>query len=269
MKRIFSLIILALLPVLASAQPKVVGHRGCRFDGPFENTMASMKVALDAGVDAIEFDINLTADDRVIVFHGPKIPGTDGLDVRNITFKEARKIVLPGGHQMPTLEEWFEEARKHPETQFVLEIKHQLTPERETLLVEKAMEIVRKCKMEGQIEYTAFGSHMCDAVKAVDKNAKVIYLSSGVHAHDAAWAKEKGYEGISYNLDCFLNNPWLVDQARELGIETTLWLVNDYEVADWAIRHGIDYISSDHPEKLTPYINAVKTYRRGPAIDRQ
>ena len=261
MKRICTLLLM-LLPIWAMAQSKVVGHRGCRFEGPFENTMASMKVALDAGVDAIEFDINLTADDQVIVFHGPKIPGTDGLDIRNITFKEARQIVLPGGHQMPTLEEWFDEARKHPETKFILEIKHQLTPERETVLVGKAMAIVRKCKMEGQIEYTAFGTHMCDAIKAVDKNAKVIYLSSGVHAHDAAWAKEKGYEGISYNLDAFLNNPWMVDQARELGIETTLWLVNDYEVADWAIRHGIDYISSDHPEKLTPYINAVKIYRQ-------
>ena len=63
MRRFFTLAVLALLPLMAMAQPKVVGHRGCRFEGPFENTLASMKVALDAGVDAIEFDINLTSDE--------------------------------------------------------------------------------------------------------------------------------------------------------------------------------------------------------------
>lgn len=262
MKRFFTLAVLALLPLMAMAQPKVVGHRGCRFDGPFENTLASMKVALDAGVDAIEFDINLTCDDQVIVFHGPGIPGPGNLDIHHITFAEARKIMLPGGHQMPTLEEWLAEAARHPEVRFILEFKRQLTPERETMLVEKGMAIVRKCGMTSQIEYTAFGSHICDAVKRVDPSAKVIYLESGVHVHDAQWARDKGYEGISYDLNGFLNNPWIADQARRLGVETTLWLVNDYEVADWAVRHGIDWISSDHPEKLAPYVRAVKAYRR-------
>ena len=262
MKRLFSLLALVLLSLSAMARPKVVGHRGCRFEGPFENTLASMKVALDAGVDAIEFDVNLTSDDQVIVFHGPKIPGTDDLDIRDVTLAQARKMVLPGGHQMPTLEEWLAEAAGYPGGKLILEFKHQLTPERETMLVEKGMAIVRRCKMTSRIEYTAFGTHICNTVKRVDPAAKVIYLQSGFHVHDARWARENGYDGISYDLNAFLNNPRIVDQARRLGIETTLWLVNDYEVADWAIRHGIDCISTDHPEKLAPYIRAVKTYRQ-------
>ena len=263
MKRI---IIIALLAICGSAfmaaQPKVVGHRGCRFEGPYENTLASLQFAQKVGVDAVEYDVHLTSDDQVIVFHGPVIPGTDGKDVRKITMAEARKVLLPGGHRMPTLDEWFKQARKTPAIKIIMELKAQLSKERETLLVEKSMEMVRKAGMEGQVEYTTFSEWMCQEIHRVDPKAKVIFISSGVFVPDAAYAKEKGYDGISYNLDAFLNRPEIARQAKELGIETTLWLVNDYEVADWAILHGIDYISTDHPEKLKPYIDAVKPYRK-------
>ena len=261
MKKVVLSIIVSFVWMTAFAQPKVVGHRGCRYEGPFENTLASLKIAQGAGVDAVEFDVNLTSDDEVIVFHGPKVPGTEQ-DIRNMTFSEARKVVLPGGHRMPTLEEWFRQGKKHPEIKLIIEIKAQQSREKETLLISKTMEAVRKAKVQSQVEYTAFGSFMCKEIRRLDPDAKVIYLQSGFHVHDAAWAQEMGFNGISYDLNAFLNHPEIVAQAREMGIETTLWLVNDYEVADWAILHGIDCISSDFPEKLVPYIEAVKAYRK-------
>jgi glycerophosphoryl diester phosphodiesterase len=262
MKKTALIAALSLLAIAASAQPKVVGHRGCRFEGPYENTIASFSFAQEAGVDAVEYDVHLTSDDKVIVFHGPSVPGTDGKDVRKMTFAEARKVVLPGGHRMPSLEEWFAQARKAPQIKIIMELKAQLSKERETLLVEKAMSMVKSSGMESQVEYTTFSEWMCKEIHRVDPKAKVIFISSGVFVPDAAYAKEKGYDGISYNLDGFLNNPHIAKQAKELGIETTLWLVNDYEVADWAILHDIDCISTDHPEKLVPYIKAVKDYRK-------
>lgn len=257
-----SLFLLAMaVCAIMAAQPKVVGHRGCRYAGPFENTLASLKVAQAAGVDAVEFDVHLTADDEVIVFHGPQVPGV-GKDVREMSFAEARKAVLPGGHRMPTLPEWFRQANRHPEITLIMEIKAQLSDEKLDLLVDMAMQQAAKYKGKVKVEYTSFSTRACDRIRAKDALAKVIYLDSGVGVPDAAWAKERGYSGISYNLDAFLNRPEIVAQARQLGIETTLWLVNDYEVADWAIRHGINFISSDFPEKLVPYIDAVKAYRQ-------
>ncbi len=59
------------------AQPKVVGHRGCRFNTPddpgtllYENTLPALGFAQELGVDAVEFDVQLTSDGKVIVFHG-------------------------------------------------------------------------------------------------------------------------------------------------------------------------------------------------------
>jgi len=260
MKKSLLFSILIVMSVCLAAQPKVVGHRGCRFDGPFENTLEAMRLAQEAGVDAIEFDVQLTSDGEVIVFHGPAVPGA-GKDIRDMNFADARAIVLPGGHKMPTLEEWLEAGRQYPGIKLVMEIKKQRSREKDLALTRKAMCIVKQVGMESQLEYTSFEEIICNEVHAIAPQAKIIYLQSGTIVHDAAWAAQRGYNGISYNLDGFLNNPGIVEQAKALGIETTLWLVNDFEVADWAVRHGIDYISSDHPEKLVPYIRAIKAYR--------
>jgi glycerophosphoryl diester phosphodiesterase len=48
----------------------LTGHRGAPFLYP-ENTLASFKAALDLGANALEFDICLTRDKRLVVFHDP------------------------------------------------------------------------------------------------------------------------------------------------------------------------------------------------------
>ncbi len=228
--------------------PKVIGHRGCRLGAPYENTISSLRYAIDVGVDAVEFDVQLTSDDSVIVFHGPVVPGSDR-DIRTITFLEARSVALPGGERMPTLKEWFEEAAKRPDVSLIMEIKKQLSDERTLLLVHKAL---GETKLSGaNPAFTSFSTLALDEIRRLEPSAKLIYLQSGTPVKTAAWAKERGYDGLSYNLDGFMNNPEIIEEARELGIETTLWLVNDYEVADWAVRHGVDYISSDYPAMHT------------------
>lgn len=266
MKNLAIILIATFSLVSLSAQTRVVGHRGCRFNTPdapetpyYENTLSALKHAQSLGIYAAEFDIQLTGDEKIIVFHGPKIPGS-GKSIHKMTFDEARAVVLPGGHRMPTLEEWFRQAAKHPETKIICEIKKQSSRERETKAVEQVMALTKKMGMEAQMEYTTFSEWMCSEIHRIDPKAKVIFLESGVFVKDPDYCKAKGYDGISYNLDGFMNHPDYIRRAKELGIETTLWLVNDYEVAEWAVRHGVDYISSDHPEKLKAYMDGISVY---------
>lgn len=260
-RKILSLIVFAAAAFVAGAQPKVVGHRGCRdVEGQFENTVKSLRYAQEAGVDAVEFDVQLTSDNKVIVFHGPKLPGSD-LMIYDMTFEQARAFKLPYGLQMPTLEEYFKQAKKCPEINVVLEFKKQKTLERNRTMVEQAMAVAKKMNMGKQVEYTTFSETICRMIHEIDPSAKVIYISTGVHVRDAAYAKSQGYNGISYDLNAWMNRPEIARQARELGIETTLWMANDYEVIDWAILHDIDYVSTDFPAKAVRYMTGVKEYR--------
>lgn len=49
-------------------RPWVIGHRGAAARAP-ENTAASLRLALESGVDAVEIDVGLTLDGRAAVLH--------------------------------------------------------------------------------------------------------------------------------------------------------------------------------------------------------
>lgn len=250
MRRFYSLCVLLAVSVSAFCQPLLVGHRGCRkVAGIDENTIAALKYAQAVPVDYVEFDVNLTSDDKVIVFHGPKVPGIDR-DVRNMTFDEARAVTLPYGGHMPTLEEWFDQVKKHPDVKVIMELKKTGgNHDRDRKLVRVAMEQVRRLGVEHLVSYTTFSKTMCKEIHNIDPSAKVLFLQSTPDPMTAEEAGRLGYNGISYNLDAWMNNPSIVEHAKELGIETTLWLANDAEVIDWAVRHKVDCISVDDPVK--------------------
>jgi len=262
MKRYFLFLVILLNVATAFAQTKVVAHRGARHEGaPYENTLEALKFAQELGVDVVEFDINLTSDGKVIVVHGPSFPG-ETRKVQEMTFKELRAAELPGGTRMPTLREWFRQAKKTPEITMVLEIKPHPTKEQETKAVEKAMKLARRMRMGDQLQYTTFSEWVASEIKRIDPNAKVLFLSnSRSKAPDAAWAKEHGYE-MSYAEKVWRAHPEYLKQAKELGVETTIWIVNEESTIDWVLEQGFDYVSTDYPERIYPYVRS-KTGGKG------
>jgi glycerophosphoryl diester phosphodiesterase len=71
----------------------VIGHRGNRAHAP-ENTLESFAQAVALGVDAIEFDVRLSADGIPVVIHDPHVRRTtdgDG-DVNRMKFSELRSL---------------------------------------------------------------------------------------------------------------------------------------------------------------------------------
>ncbi|MDX2184324.1 MAG: glycerophosphodiester phosphodiesterase family protein [Gemmatimonadaceae bacterium] len=62
-------------PLLFLDRHPIVGHRGNAAHAP-ENTLASFQQAVDAGVDALELDVRLSADGEVVVHHDPTVDRT-------------------------------------------------------------------------------------------------------------------------------------------------------------------------------------------------
>ena len=255
MKKVTVFLVLALVSIVCPAQPKITGHRGCRSEGPFENTLAALGFAQDTGIESVEFDIQLTSDRKILVFHGPAIPGEESRNIHNMTFEEARAVVLPGGHRMPTLEEWFTQARKTPDLKLIMEIKRQENEDLDRYITAESMKIVQECGMGAQVDYTSFGENICDEVLRIDPSAKVLFISRGQKVPGPQWARDKGYKGISYDLDAFMNNPGLAEEAEKLGIETTMWIVNSTEIYDWAEKHHITWTTTDHPDVLKKHVD--------------
>lgn len=59
----------------AAKKPLVIGHRGAAGEAP-ENTLASFRLALEQGADAVELDVHMSADGEIIVCHDATVNRT-------------------------------------------------------------------------------------------------------------------------------------------------------------------------------------------------
>ncbi len=85
---------------------KIIGHRGAA-GLALENSRASLLAAIEQGVDAIEFDVRLTADDHLVVIHDKETSrvATDKQTVRKLTLAQLRQVSLSNGEKVMTLDE--------------------------------------------------------------------------------------------------------------------------------------------------------------------
>lgn len=248
MKRILCTLAAAACVVAAAAQTKVVAHRGYHAKkGSAENSVSSLRNAQQLGVYGMEFDVNLTADDSLIVFHGPWLgePGSpDRIHVQRSSYRQIAAHRIENGHAIPTLRQFLEQGRKDTNTRLILEIKKHAAPKRETEAVEAIVHLVREMGVAGHTEYLSFSQHICRELMRLQPGAKVTYVNGDLSPDEL---KEQGYAGLSYNLNILMNRPEWIDRAHELGLEVTLWMTNRPDIVEWGIRHRVDLVSTDDP----------------------
>lgn len=93
----------------------IIGHRGAAGLAP-ENTILAIKTAIDHNVDAIEFDIRVTKDKKLVLCHDDtflRIAGNSS-KVEDLKLSEIRKIRTNSKQNIPTLEEAIKAAGKTP-----------------------------------------------------------------------------------------------------------------------------------------------------------
>ena len=259
MKKILTAIIaFAAAATMLQAQTKVMSHRGYyAHPGSFENTLTSLKGAQDLAVEGVELDVHLTTDDSLVILHGPRVAGSDYKNVQELDYKTVKSCVLPNGDHIPTLREYFIQAKKTPGLMLFLELKTHPTPERETRLAEKVIALCDEMNMYDQMTFISFSEHLCDEILRMKPGTTVLPISSS-KAFTTEELLKKGYAGVSYHMSVVMNRTHLLDEAHEAGLQTVLWPVNSYDLADFAMRHHVDYVSSDQPQAMQNLMGAVR-----------
>ncbi len=104
--------------------PALVAHRGDAGRCP-ENTLVSIRAALEAGVRAVEFDVQFTRDEVPVVLHDANLRRTTGVDaaVFDLDVDRVRAIEIGAGITVPTLADMVAELRAWPDAIAFVEIK--------------------------------------------------------------------------------------------------------------------------------------------------
>ena len=232
---------------------KILAHRGlCTTGVNFttdENTLEALRRAQEEGVDGVEFDVHLTADDSLVIRHDNMIE--EGLSCQGSNYEDIRAYLLPHGNRIPTLGEWLDQAKKTPEIKMMLELKAQGSEEREKLLVSRCLEEIRSRDMLDQMYMLSFKSETLDEVLRQEPGMKVILNSNSLH-HSMLpeEVKAHGFQAVSYNVSVILNHTDWIQQFREAGIETFMWMVNDVNLRKIAEDFGFDWITTDFAQEL-------------------
>jgi glycerophosphoryl diester phosphodiesterase len=111
---------------LPDSRPRIFAHRGLVFQGAIqvvdENTLDSFALALEAGADYLETDLQLTKDKVPVLFHDSdlaRLLGSKAL-IASLTLAELKNVRLPFGGVIPTLQEALE---TFPDAKFNLDFK--------------------------------------------------------------------------------------------------------------------------------------------------
>ncbi len=253
MKKILTLIVAVMIGFAATAQykaPKIIAHRGFhKSEGAARNSLNALKAAQEAGIWGSECDINLSKDGEILVLHGvwhPSGKAKPRAHVHYDTKEKIQSILLTSGEVVPTFEEYLQQMKKSNATKLIIEVKNQPTPQLETELVQKTIELVAKYGLEEEVEYIAFRPWVCwEIARLAPQGTKIAYLSGD---YSPAYCKAMGCAGIDYSFKVLKKRPQWIKQAHKLKMYVNIWTVNKEEDIRWCIENGVDFITTDDPE---------------------
>ncbi|MFR5937011.1 MAG: glycerophosphodiester phosphodiesterase [Alistipes shahii] len=149
-KTLLSVAFAAATVTFVQAQPKesaIVAHRGywnCKEGGYARNSLAALESAQKAGFWGSEFDVNMTSDGELLIFHDAHI---DGKRIDQTPYAEFKDYRLENGEPIPTLDQYLAQAKKYPKTVLVFEMKWHSTDEIENRAIALSIEKLKKYKL--------------------------------------------------------------------------------------------------------------------------
>lgn len=233
--------------VAASAQPKVIAHRGYwDTPGSAENSLASFTKADAIGVFGSEIDVWLTGDDQLVVNHDKVYKGTK-VNMEKATLERITQIDLPNGEKIPTLDAYLQLVTSKPGTRLILEMKSLSDYNREDLAAAKIVEALRKYDLLDRTDIIAFSINACLAFRKQLPDGRIFYLNGDLSPKSI---KKLGLTGIDYSVKVLRRHPEWVKAAHDAGLEVNVWTVNSEEDMRYFIDLGVDYITTNRPEEL-------------------
>jgi glycerophosphoryl diester phosphodiesterase len=226
--------------------PTVIAHRGDKTCAP-ENTLAAFILAADKGADAIEFDVQLTADEQVVLMHDPTVDrttnGTGKVSSYNLT---ALRDLDAGvwfskefkGERVPTLDEVFEILGKR--LHMNIELKNYTTPNDN--LVSRVAEVVKKHQMQDRTLFSSFLTHnLRKAATLLPEVPRGILTMAGWLGY---WGRTYAWRGNYSALHPKIINvdSALVERVHDSGKRINVWTVDTEEELKEMVGLGVDAV---------------------------
>ncbi|MBX3101510.1 MAG: glycerophosphodiester phosphodiesterase [Bacteroidetes bacterium] len=279
------LLFLCMCPMIGLAQLQVTGHRGARGTHP-ENTLPAFRAAIDAGVDYIEIDLVVSADQQVVISHEPWLNpeiclGPDGKRITNeqawnlyrMPYAEIRRCDCgslrhprfpdqqTSPQHKPLLSEALDDAYHYyldradtRKPAWLIEIKYTegdtvyYPPlEAYTRVLHKALEYPQRLQFRMVIQ--SFSPEILNALHVLEPEwsyGLLVHNTEGLEVNLARLNFRPDY----YNPHYSLVDAALLDELRVRRMGIHVWTVNDLAEAERLRSLGVTGVITDFPDRI-------------------
>lgn len=230
----------------AQTQTGIVAHRGfwnCEEAGYAKNSVAALRCAQEAGFWGSEFDVNMTSDGVLLVYHDGEV---EGVSIEKNPYSEFKDFKIANGETIPTIDQYLEQGKKYPETMLVYEMKPHSCDEVEDRFIELTIEKLKEHDLldPQRVMFISFSFHICREMAAKLPGFTVQYLGG---EKKPAKVKAAGINGIDYNFHLLnIHKKW-VRKAHKLGMSTNAWTVNKETNMKQMLKMGVNSLTTDYP----------------------
>jgi len=242
-------------PLLDPDARIVIAHRGNSAFAP-ENTIESLRQALELGADAVEFDVRVTRDGVPVLLHDPTLDRTTSGrgqladvslgEVRTLDASRGLRTWTGGKLSVPTLEETLDRFR---ETPMVIEVK-------EMAAAEPTVRLVHKLGLQGKVIVGSGETPVAERLYRSGLNAiasRMDALALLPLAVVGLYLPTPDYQVLSVTPTLGplpIPSARLAAAARRMRVPMHVWTVNDAAQAVTLWGHGISGIITDRAAEM-------------------
>lgn len=225
-------------------KPLNIGHRGA-MGHETENTISSIKKALELNVDMIEIDVFVIKSGEVVVFHDDLLDSLTNAKgkIEDYTWEELKKVVVTGNHKIPLLEDVITTINK--KTPLNIELKGSKTAKP---VFDILTTFYDKGWTRADFNISSFLWKELENYRKLDTTISIGILTEE-NPIDAITIAEK--------LKAQSINPWYktltsenIELIHKKGFKIYTYTVNEPDTIKQMIRLGVDGIFCNYPERL-------------------
>ncbi|WP_455480899.1 glycerophosphodiester phosphodiesterase [Bartonella sp. B12(2025)] len=230
------------------SEKKIVAHRGGANLYP-ENTLSAFRHAIALGVDEIECDVHLLKSGEVVVFHDfrlEQLVGKTGY-IHDIDNETRKQLCVKGSIEAPPLLEEVLDLLGSNNVALHLEIKTCGEVERETILSQKALALIKSRNLAERVSAISFDpASLRPFIEAgISSGPCIDSFKDDMSRHFSEW-KQLGFSDLS--LDGSIVSQDFIESALEAGFTVGVWTINGKaRLLHW-LNTPVDYITTDQPD---------------------
>lgn len=245
----FSVFTIFVMTQATAQNVEIIAHRGASFDAP-ENTLASVNLAWERNADAVEVDVYLSKDNKIMVIHDNDTKRTAGekLIVKESLASDLRKLDVGSykspdykGEKIPFLSEVIETVPGGKKLFVEIKCGTEILPFLKEVFI-------RSGKIE-QLVVISFDFDVVAGSKEVMPEVPAYLLHYNLLGnYSTKWidkANQANLDGLNFRYKGISEE--FIKNVHDAGMKIYTWTVDDPEEAAVLIRSGIDGITTNRP----------------------